>query len=84
MVTKLVPIFILLCVTPQVSVAKLGKAWLVEVASKEENNEHEKTTQEARDGFDYVTVNIFLVVGNLKIQSSRQLLVNQCGIPTPF
>ena len=67
MVAKLVPIIILLCITSQISLAKPSKAWLLEVESNEENYENEKTTHESRDGFDYVTVNVFLVVGNFEI-----------------
>ena len=90
MVANLVLIIILLSIISPISDAM--PSWkLIEVETSKENYENEKdahdatTTTRGRDGFDYVTVNIFLVVENLQQNYvSRQPLVNLPGHPSPF
>ena len=90
MVANLVLIIILLSINSPISLGM--PSWkLIEVETSKENDENEKdahdatTTTRDRDGFDYVTVNIFLVVENLQQNYvSRQPLVNLPGHPSPF
>ena len=89
-VANLVLIIILLSITSPISLGM--PSWkLIEVETSKENDENEKdahdaiTTTRDPDGFDYVTVNIFLVVENLQQNYiPRQPLANLSGRPSPF